>query len=437
MSKSLARWSARWSSASLLWALVVATMITSLSGCYVAPDDRTKARMRLVNATRDYATLDLHVDGSVRQSGVAYGGSASYVEVEPDHASSTITTAGSATSLLSFTPSVSKNNEYAVLAFGKAGALRHVVIDENQEAPASGKTGLRVVNAAPDAGDLDVYLTADGDALPTAVAVHTGAAFGETSPALDVNGGTWRLRVTAASNKNDLRLDVAGLALPAGQVAVLVLTPSAGGTLVDALLIRQQDAIEQASGAHARVRAMAAVASAGTVTAGVGGVSLLEAAASPVAGNYRFVPAGAPALTISVNGNSVGAPATALVAGRDSTLLVYGAAASPTAVWLADDNQVPAASGTLRIRLVNATTGVAGNASLSVDGEAIGSGGVAEGAAGTYSEINASTSATLSVSAGATSLYSQTNQSLVAGGVYTVFVTGSAGSTSGVIKRDR
>jgi hypothetical protein len=149
------------------------------------------------------------------------------------------------------------------------------------------------------------------------------------------------------------------------------------------------------------------------------------------------VPAGSPALAISVNGNSVGAPVTSLVAGRDATLLVYGPAATPTAVWVADDNQLPAASGALRIRLVNGTSGVAGGASLAVDGEAIGSGGVAAGSTGTYSEITASSSAALTVSAGATTLFSASNQALVAGGVYTVFVVGAPGSTTGILKRDR
>lgn len=421
----------------LVWPLLMSCTVAALSGCYVAPDDRTKARVRLVNATRDYASLDLRVDGSVRQSSVAYAGTAGYVEVDPDKSSTTITTAGSATALLSFTPTVSKNNAYTLLAFGKGGALREVLIDENQAAPASGKTGLRVVNAAADAGALDVYLTSASDSLNTAVAVRAAAAYGEVSAPLDVTGGNWRLRVTGASTKTDLRLDVADLALPAGQIAVLVLTPSAGGTLVDALLLKQEGAIVQADGANARVRAMAGVASAGAVTASAGGVSLLDAATSPVAGNYKFVPSGAPALAISVNGNSVGAPVTSLAAGRDATLLVYGPPATPTAIWLADDNQLPSATGALRIRLVNATTGVAGTASLSVDGESVGSGGVAAGASGTYSEITASSSATLSVAAGATSLFSATNQALVAGGVYTVFVVGAAGSTSGIIKRDR
>lgn len=417
----------------LLWLSLVV-----LAGCYSAEDDRTKSRVRLINATRDYAALDLRVDGSLRQGAVAYAGSAGYVDVDPDKSSSSITTATAAAALLSFTPAVSRDKSYAVLAFGKGGALRQVLLDENQSAPATGKTGLRVINAAADAGALDLYLTSASDPLTNAVAVYPAAAYGEVSSALDVAGGNWRLRVTGASSKTDLRLDVADLALPNGQIAVLVLTPSAGGTLVDALLVRQGGAIVQADGANARVRAMAGVASAGAVTASVGGVSLLDTANSPVAGNYKFVPAGAPALSVSVNGNSVGSPPAALTPGRDATLLVYGPLATPLAIWLSDDNQLPTASTSLRIRLVNGTTGVAGTASLSVDGESVGSGGVAAGATGAYSEITASTSATLAVTvAGAASLFSATNQALVAGGVYTVFVVGASGSTTGIIKRDR
>ncbi|MBL8289417.1 MAG: DUF4397 domain-containing protein [Rubrivivax sp.] len=430
-------WTARRSArALLLWSLALAATAAALSGCYVAPDDRTKARVRLVNATRDYAALELRVDGTLRQGAVAYGGAAGYVEIDPDRSSSSITTPGSAAALLSFTPAVVQNKDYTVLAFGKAGTLRQLVLDENQSAPASGKTGLRVLNAAADAGALDVYLTAASDALATAVPVRAAAAYGELSPALDVNGGTWRLRVTGASTKTDLRLDAADIALPAGQVAVLVLTPSAGGTLVDALLVKQREAIVQADGTHARVRAMAGVAGGGAVTATLGGVSLLDSATA-VAGNYRFVPAGASAPVISVNGNSVGAPATALAAGRDATLLVYGPAATPAAVWLADDNQLPAASGTARIRLVNASTGIAGAVSLSVDGEAVGNGSVAEGTSSAYSEVTASTSATLAASSGGVSLFSASNQTLAAGGVYTVFVIGAPGATTGIIKRDR
>ena len=71
-----------------------------------------------------------------------------------------------------------------------------------------------------------------------------------------------------------------------------------------------------------------------------------------------LVPAGA-AINVSVNGASVAAPATALAAGSDSTLLVYGSAAAPTASLIADDNHLPTTTGNLKLRLLNGLTGAA------------------------------------------------------------------------------
>ncbi|HND52198.1 MAG TPA: right-handed parallel beta-helix repeat-containing protein, partial [Pirellulaceae bacterium] len=44
----------------------------------------------------------------------------------------------------------SKDKNYTLLAYGGAGALRHVLLDDNDSAPDSGRTLLRVINAAPD-----------------------------------------------------------------------------------------------------------------------------------------------------------------------------------------------------------------------------------------------------------------------------------------------
>ena len=44
---------------------------------------------------------------------------------------------------------------------------------------------------------------------------------------------------------------------------------------------------------------------------------------------------------ITVNGASVASPVTALAAGGDSTLLVYGAPGTATASLITDDNHLP------------------------------------------------------------------------------------------------
>jgi hypothetical protein len=411
-----------------------------LAGCGGGVDV-TKAQVRLVNAAdvQGYPSLEMSVDGALRQGNVTYGGSAAYVDVDPDKALTTVSATGSPTALLTFTPGVAKDKHYTVLAFGGVGALRQLLIDENVGEPSDNRTTLRVVNAAPDAGSLDVYITNEADPIESSVAVLAGAAYGELSARLDVASGTWRLRVAAANSKTDLRLDVRGLVLGNRQAATLVLTPSLGGALVNALLLVQEGDVARLDNTQARVRVLAGVADSGAVTATLGGVPLMSAIGSPAVGSYALVSAGAPALAISVNDSTVAAPATALAAGSDYTLLVYGALASAQAAWVTDDNRLPAVAGQVNIRLVNATTGLPGAMSMTVDALPV-AGGVAAGIASSpYVAVDATEVAAVSVTAVglATPVFNAIGQRLTAGGVYTVFVAGTAGSSTGILRKDR
>ena len=103
-------------------------LLSLLAACGGNTTDRTKAQLRLVNASDGYAALDLRVEDELRLGDVAYGTRADYVEVDPGKAASTITRSGSATALLSFTPAMDRNKHYTVLAYGAEGALRQMVI---------------------------------------------------------------------------------------------------------------------------------------------------------------------------------------------------------------------------------------------------------------------------------------------------------------------
>lgn len=422
----------------LSW-LVLLLVAALLGACGGILDDRTKAQVRLVNASDGYAALDFVVEGSLRQGSVAYGQSGSYVGIDPGNTSSTISATGSPTALLTFTPSLRKENHYTVLAFGGTGALRQLLLDENVAEPSASRTSLRVINAAPDAGRLDVYVTADADALPSAVAARAGAAYGELSPVIDLASGTWRVRVAAANSKTDVRLDVRDVAFGSRSVVTLVLTPSKGGALVNALLLVQEGGVTRLDSTQARVRVVAGVSSSGSVTASLGGTPLMSAIGSPAVGGYALVSAGTPPLAISVNGNAVAAPATVLASGGDYTLLVFGALAGPQAAWVEDNNRLPTVSSTVNIRLVNAASALPGPMSMTVDALPV-AGGVAAGAASTpYVAVNASEVAAISATAAGAGapVFTASGQRLTGGGVYSVFVVGTAGATSGVLRQDR
>lgn len=417
--------------------LAALAALALLAGCGGGAD-RTKAHVRLVNASAGYARLDVQQGGAARQSALTYGQSADYVDFDRGHSEVTLGATGSASTLATLQPTLDKDRHYTLLAYGGAGALAQVLLDDNDGAAASGLTLLRVINAAPDAGALDVYVTAADDSLAAAVPVASAAAYGVLGGYAPVSSGNWRLRVAAAGSRSDLRLDAAGLVLGSRQRVTLVVTPGVGGVLVNALALVQQGRIARLDGTQARVRAVAGVAGAAAVSASVGSVPLLAGIGAPAVGGYQRVGAGAVSPLVSVAGVAAAAPPTTLAAGADYTLLVHGDAATPRIAWIADDNRLPSVAGQARIRLVNGVADAAAALAMTVDFLPVAS-AVAAGAASDYGLVDAGTTVQIGVSVlgAALPLISAADQTLAAGAVYSVFVVGAATAPTGILRRDR
>ncbi|HOL37734.1 MAG TPA: DUF4397 domain-containing protein [Rubrivivax sp.] len=421
-----------------LVATIMLAALVLLAGCGGGGADRTKAHVRLVNASGGYARLDVQQGGAVRQSALTYGQSADYADFDRGRSDVTLRATGSASALATLQPTLDKDRHYTLLAYGSAGALAQVLLDDDEGAAASGQTLLRVINGAPDAGTLDVYVTAADDSLAAAVPVASAAAYGALGGYVPIASGNWRLRVAGAGSRSDLRLDAPDLALGSRQRMTLVVTPGAGGVLVNALALVQQGGIARLDGTQARVRAVAGVAGAAVVSAGLGGVPLLAGIGTPAVGGYQRVGAGAVSPVVSVAGVAAPAPATTLAAGADYTLLVHGDAAAPRVAWITDDNRLPSVGGQARMRLVNGLADAGTALAMTVDYLPI-AGGVAAGTASDYGLVDADTSAQIAVNAlgAAQPLMSAADQALAAGSVYSVFVVGAAAAPTGILRRDR
>jgi hypothetical protein len=398
--------------------------------------DRTKAQVRLVNATGGYALLDLREEGTLRQGSVGYAGAVDYVGVEPDPGDLAIHAAGSPTALATLQPALAENKHYSLLAFGGVGALAQVLLDDNQGEPDTDRTLVRVINAASDAGALDVYVTATSEPLAPAVPLQAGAAYGKVGSWLAVTSGTWRLRVTAQGSKTDLRLDLPDVVLGSKQRLTLVLTPAVSGVLVNALVLEQQGTIVRRDVAQARVRAVAGVAGGAAVSAAVGSVSLMNGVGSPAVGAYQLVNAGSVTPTLAVGSTPLAGPSTTLVAGGDYTLLVHGTGSAPLASWIGDDNALPDDAGTARVRLVNGVSGAAAPLAMTIDFLPLAD-GVAVGLASAYDSTVAAIKTRIAVTAGSDTLFVAPEQPIVAGAVYSVFVLGAHNAATGVVRRDR
>lgn len=423
----------------LLFAAGLAGLVglSGLAGCG-GGEDLSQARVRLVNASQAVDALDLVVDNRRVHTAVAYGESPRYAGVDTDDPELRVARSGSPAALVTLRPSLSAGDRYTVVAYGGDGAVRAVLLDDNAGRPDDDEARVRVLNGAPDAGPLDVYLTASTVALDDAEPLHAGAAAGTPTDFGTVDAATWRLRVTAAGDKDDLRLDIDGIVLAEHRIVTLVVTPGAGGVLVNALLLTQGGDVKALAGAQARVRAVAGVTASGSVGAVVGGVTLMDGVGAPAVGPYRLVPAGPAVAALTVDGAAVAVPSIDLAAGSDHTLLVRGPVSAPEAHWIADDNRLPAVAGRARLRLLNGVADLATPLALTLDFTPVAA-GVAPGTASAPALVDATTQGRLEVSAAGLGapLYSAVEQLLLADRVYTLFVLGPASAPSAVLYRDR
>ena len=400
--------------------------------------------VRLVNATSTHASIDLLANGASAVAATPADSASSYASVSAGSPTLQVNDSATGTALGTISPSVGQDAHYALVAYEGGGGLRTTVIAEDVAAPAAGTAALRVLDAATDAGAIDVYVTDPATDITTLTSpsfTFPSSSSLQTSAFLSFTPGTYRVRVTGSGNPADLRLDVNGVTLASQEVGSLILTPSVGGTLVNGGLLAQQAGYTAGRNPNARIRLAAATTAGALVSASAASAPIATSVGSPSLTGYAIVPATA-ALNISVNGASVGAPATALVAGSDNTLLVYGSAAAPTASLITDDNHLPTTATNLKLRLLNALT--VGAQPLSLDAAfAVVASNVAPGTASSYSVVASSNALQLDVFGvnSLTPVWSSSSLpaplSVPGNAVYTLFIFGDAANATAVLRRDR
>ena len=409
--------------------------LAMLQGCSKSADSSSgssQSTVRLVNATIDYASLDLIVSSTKLASGVATGSASSYATIDSGATTFSVERGGSGTPSAQTTLTLSKDVDYTLLAYTSGQKLQVMSLTDNEDAPASGNGKIRVSNLSSDGGSMDVYMMGDGGTLSAASTLANSV--GGTTGYFEVNKGTYHVWVTTAGDKTDLRLDLPSIAISDQQVLTLVLTGTVGGVLVDGFLVTQKGEVSARKNGSARVRLAANITANGSIDATANGVSLGSASRS--VGSYTLVPAGTLSVSVVVNGNTVNAGNLNAEGGADLTLLAVGDGASPRFFLLNDDNRRPVSG--VKLRLVNGINGLSDNISLTADYNLIAH-DVAPGTASAAASVSSGTISLMEVNSSQanTSLYRATDVSLQSLGVYSLFMLGNNAAPTGILRRDR
>lgn len=420
------------------WMAIALLSLPLLHGCGGGGGGDGDSSVRLVNAADGYDSLDLYADDTELASAVTSYGASSYRGLGSGTYSFKLKRAGSSTTAGSASRTVSGGNSYTLIAYTASDSLRSVLLTESEKAPSAGAAKLRVYNGAVEAGALDIYVTDPSATLdassPTAASISTERVSGFS----EISAGTYRVRITGAGDKSDLRLDLPSVTLTDQQITTLVVTSSTGGVLVHAATVDQKGPVAGQRNTAARVRLVAGANANASVAATVRGVVLSGGLPSSSVGNYALVTAGALTGTATIAGQAVTLPATTLAAGSDNTLLITGSAGAGTATLLADDNRPPLNSANTKIRLVNGVGSLASPLTLTADFSAVANDiAVNTASAPVAVPVTTGTGIRLEVTSLGASLFLAEDVTLLAGRVYTVFMLGDAGSPVGVPRRDR
>lgn len=416
----------------LLIVLASVTLASLLGACGGNKDNG--ATIRLINATQSFASLDAYVDDVSFAKELKIGQASSFTDVSSGSRTIKARNTGGATNLLEQSQSLNGDGHYSVIAVGGENAISFNVYKEDESEPDSGYAKFRVFNALTFGDGFDVYLTGANADLASESPIVSGVSKLSMASFRSVATGTYRLRITTAGDRSDIRLDVAQISVSDKAVYTYVVVPTRSGTLTNGLLLQQQGSATANANTYARVKFVNGYSPTGAVQPTVDGQKLGSAVGGYGVSSYALVKEGTPTISFSAGGQSF-SKSIAIAAGTDMTVALTPNGAAPGVISTLDNNIPVSSSGKAKIRLFNLAQG-AGSVQLSYNSGTTLVDYLDFGLVSGYTQFYA---ATYDFTATGGSGASATLADYVAadGGVYTAFLFGTSGVEKFTIRRDR
>ncbi len=416
--------------------LLIALLALALAGCGGGDDG---AQVRVLNASLDYGPVDVYFDDQLKHSNVAYGAVSGYLDFKAESKTLKVTRHGSTAAIYETTAAPSKGTKHIYVVYGPDGGLRMNQYSENESEPGADKSKLRVLNASSDSGSLDLFASTSATNVRDLLARTSGIGFGSVTNWVELDKGSYRSWFTASGDKEDLRIAIPPIALSEKRNYTIVLLPTTGGTLVNAITFQQAEVATRHDNENARIRLVAGRTSGERIVVNTAQAERILSNASPSISSYVLIPRGATTFSLTSNGVSFAQISANIEAGTDNTLLAFGENANARATLLADNNRAPTQSNRAKVRLVNgyADSG-AGGITLNADYSPVAS-GVTLGSASLYNSITSGEYSRVDVTEAANlaPLYLSEDTTFVTGAVYSLFQLGNRAAPVGILRKDR
>jgi hypothetical protein len=425
-----------------LAALCLASLV--LAGCGKSGNNNGNAQLRILNAFSEATALNVSVASIAIATGLPFQGLTQYISATSGTPLITVGVSGATTTLINTMYNVSSGTNYTYVVYGPLTGVAAILGNDAFADPGSGFFALRVLNAAPGSGAVDVYLTAPGADLASSAPSLSNVAYGVTSAFSPIPIGTsFEIRVTTTGTK-DLLFDSIPKTFAEHSGTDLVVFTKGSGKLVNVALLNHDSAgtgaiVDNLLTQYKVVNASLVPSSLNIFVDGA-----LQLANIPYTGvsNYQKTSAGTHNFRIeatSTPGASLLALAPTLAPATDTSIALSGTAGALAALVLQDDN-IPPPSGTAGVRVVNESAAgtafdVFVNFSKQVSGLAVNS-------ASPYLNFNAAANTgtgyefDFNVTGTTTAVLKLTGVVLTSGHKYTIYVAGPSAALQGIVTQD-
>jgi hypothetical protein len=394
--------------------------------------------MRILNAFSEAAALNVSVASTPAVTGLPFQGLTQYISVSSGTPLVTVGVTGATTTLINTMYNISSGTNYSYVIFGSLTAVGAVLGNDAFSDPGSGFFALRVLNAAPGSGAVDVYLTAPGADLASSAPSLTNISYGVTSAFSPIAiGANFEIRVTTTGTK-DVLFDSTPKTFAEHSGTDLVVFSKGSGKLVNVALLNLDSA------------------GTGTIVDKVINASLVPSALNvfvdnglqlsniPYTGvsNYQKTSSGTHSFRVeatSTPGASLLTLSQTLAPATDTSIALSGTAGALAALVLQDDN-LPPPSGTAGVRVVNQSAAGAAfdvfvNFSKQVSGLAVNT-------ASPYLNFNAAANTgtayefDFNITGTTTAALKLTGVVLTSGHTYTIYIAGPSTALQGIVTQD-
>jgi hypothetical protein len=218
--------------------LLIAILLLFTFACGSGSSSSSNAQVRLLDASPEQQNLNLLLDNNTIETGIVSQSASAYSPQPAGNHTLQVEANNTTTALATESVSLNSGAYYTVLAVEPSFAstsLNMTLLTDDNSAPASGNFKLRIVNASPDFGNLDAYVTAPGAGLTNATPSVTSLGFQAASPYQSLTAGSYEVYFTIAGQQV-IQVDSGQLTFSAGQIRTLVLLDNFGSGFTSAML---------------------------------------------------------------------------------------------------------------------------------------------------------------------------------------------------------